>query len=84
MLNVIDEPKNIKTTLIQGRKSMIVDSIKLKVAAKMEDVTVKIENDIREIAALEVSFLYILILKEYISLKRVKSYKIMQNESRNF
>jgi hypothetical protein len=42
---------------MQGRKSMIVDSIKLKVAAKMEDVTVKIENDIREITALEVSLI---------------------------
>jgi hypothetical protein len=33
---------------------MIVDSIKLKIDAKMEDVTVKLENDIREITALEV------------------------------
>lgn len=36
------------------KKSKIVDSIKLKVLAKMEDVTVKIENDVRQIAALEV------------------------------
>lgn len=36
------------------KKSKIVDSIKLKVKAQMEDVMVKIENDIREIAALEV------------------------------
>lgn len=42
-------------SLMQGRKSKIVDSVKLKVIAKMEDVTVKLENDIREIAALEVS-----------------------------
>lgn len=41
---------------MQGRKSKIVDSIKLKVTAKMEDVTVKLENDVREITALEVSF----------------------------
>ena len=49
--------------LIEGRKSKIVDSIKLKVIAKMEDVTVKIENDIREIAALEVSWKFIFNLK---------------------
>lgn len=48
--------QNFAIKLIKGRKSKIVDSIKLKVAAKMEDVTVKIENDIREIAALEVRF----------------------------
>lgn len=36
------------------KKFKIVDSIKLKVNAKMEDVTVKLENDVREIAALEV------------------------------
>lgn len=36
------------------KKSKIVDSIKLKVRANMEDVTVKLENDVREIAALEV------------------------------
>lgn len=41
-------------SLMQGRKSKIVDSIKLKVTAKMEDVTVKLENDVREITALEV------------------------------
>lgn len=40
---------------MQGRKSKIVDSIKLQVTAKMEDVTVKLENDVREITALEVS-----------------------------
>lgn len=38
------------------KKTKIVDSIKLKVLAKMKDVTVKIENDIREIAAMEVSY----------------------------
>lgn len=56
-INVIAEKthKHTQKILIEGRKSKIVDSIKLKVIAKMEDVTVKIENDIREIAALEVS-----------------------------
>lgn len=45
----------IKTNAGKPRKkSKIVDSIKLKVNAKMEDVTVKIENDVRAIAALEV------------------------------
>lgn len=53
-MNVYKHHKKIN--LMQGRKSKIVDSIKLKVAAKMEDVTVKLENDIREITALEVSF----------------------------
>jgi hypothetical protein len=37
-----------------NEKHTIVDSIKLKVNAQMEDVTVKIENDIREIATMEV------------------------------
>jgi hypothetical protein len=55
--------KNVlsRLPLMQGRKSKIVDSIKLKVTAKMEDVTVKLENDIREITALEVSFANFLI-----------------------
>lgn len=38
----------------RGKRSKIVDSIKLKVKAKMEDVTVQLENDVRSIAALEV------------------------------
>lgn len=39
----------------RGKRSKIVDSIKLKVMAKMEDVTVQLENDVRSIAALEVT-----------------------------
>lgn len=47
----------MKTNQELRKKTKIVDSIKLKVSARMEDVTVKIENDIREIAAMEVKFL---------------------------
>lgn len=36
------------------KKTKIVDSIKVKVLAKMEDVTIRLENDVREIAAMEV------------------------------
>lgn len=49
-----------KITKISGKmnkKHKIVDSIKLKVNAQMEDVTIKVENDIREIAAMEVSII---------------------------
>lgn len=45
MILIADKPK---------KRLKIVDSIKLKVKAKIEDVTVKLENDVREIAALEV------------------------------
>jgi hypothetical protein len=50
-----DDDDDDETNEGPRKKNKIVDSIKLKVAAKMEDVTVKIENDIREIAALEVN-----------------------------
>ncbi len=58
--------------LMKGHKSKIVDSIKLKVSAKMEDVTVKLENDVREITALEVSLLSRLELrgKDYHKIKK--------------
>jgi hypothetical protein len=56
----------IKTNAGKPRKKLkIVDSIKLKLNAKMEDVTVKIENDVREIAALEVCTVHTPILKSF-------------------
>ncbi|XP_070507341.1 intermembrane lipid transfer protein Vps13 isoform X3 [Chironomus tepperi] len=50
-----DEKLKFETNVSRPRKKpKIVDSIKIKVLAKMEDVTIKIENDVREIAAMEI------------------------------
>ncbi|KAG5677846.1 hypothetical protein PVAND_007566 [Polypedilum vanderplanki] len=50
-----EESKTTSAAATRSRKKhKIVDSIKVKLVAKMKDVTIKIENDIREIAAMEI------------------------------